>query len=126
MKHYKNKYGKNIHSDIFKKYRNNDYAYDINEYYAIIGYEYFKDDSNYHLGHFINDGAKTNSTENSNKIYNEITRIKMNCIFYNLKDLHIAIIATKDIEFGEELFISYGIEYWNSFNKKNKNEFIII
>jgi len=42
----------------------------------------------------------------------------MNCIFYNLKDLHIAIIATKDIEFREELFISYGIEYWNSFNKK--------
>ena len=46
LKHYKNKYGKNIHSDIFKKYRNNDYAYDINEYYAIIGCEYFKDDIN--------------------------------------------------------------------------------
>jgi hypothetical protein len=113
---YENQFGNNIHSDISKKYRNNDYRYDINEHYSIIGCSYFKDDSNY-LGHFINDGAKTNSTEKSNKIYIKISSIKNNCNFYSLKDLHIAIIAIKDIEIGEELFIRYGIGYWNSYNK---------
>jgi SET domain-containing protein len=113
---YENQFDNNIHSDISKKHRNNEYAYDINEYYTIIGCSYFKDNSNY-LGHFINDGAKTNSTEKSNEIYIKISNIKKNCNFYSLKDLHIAIIAIKDIEIGDELFIRYGIGYWNSYNK---------
>lgn len=101
-----------------KKFRNNDYAYDINKNYTIIGSPYFKKDSNY-MGHFINDGAKSNSTNKSNEIYKTITTLKANCKFYNLKeDLHIAIISTKKIKKGEELFISYGIRYWKSYNKK--------
>ena len=115
-KRYENKFGKNIHDDIFKKYRNNDFAYDINDQYTIIGCSYFTDNPNY-LGHYINDGGKTNSTEKSNEIYMKITNIKRNCDFYSLKDLHIAIIAMKDIEIEDELFIRYGIEYWDSYNK---------
>ena len=69
------------------------------------------------MGHFINDGAKSNSTDKSNEIYKTITLLKKNCKFYNLKDLHVAIISTKNIKIGEELFISYGIGYWKSYNK---------
>ena len=44
--------------------------------------------------------------------------LKANCIFHNLKgDLHVAIVTTKDIKKGEELFISYGLGYWKSYNR---------
>ena len=100
-----------------KKFRNYDYAFDINENYTIIGSPYFKEDTNY-MGHFINDGAKSNSTHKSNEIYKTITSLKANCRYYNLKDLHVAVISTKNIKKGEELFIIYGIRYWESYNKK--------
>ena len=46
--------------------------------------------------------------------------IQLNDEFYILKgDLHVAIIASRDILEGEELFISYGIQYWQSYNKNN-------
>ena len=51
------------------------------------GCSYFNNDPNY-LGHFIND------------------RSKPNCYFYNLKDLHIAIVALENIDINEELFLS--------------------
>lgn len=103
------------------KYRNNDYAFDLNSFYCIIGCNYFTDDPNY-LGHFINDGAKTNSTEKQNEIYLKISNLKRNCKFHILKDLHVAIIATKNINIGEELFIRYGLGYWNCLNNRNSKE----
>ena len=96
-----------------------DYGFDVNTKYTIIGNPYFRNDLNY-VGHFINDGAKSNSTLKSNEIYYKISKIKQNCFFYSLKDLHIAIISTKNINIGDELFIHYGIGYWNTYNKKNK------
>jgi len=99
------------------KYRDNDYAFEVNSFYGIIGCNHFTDDPNY-LGHFINDGAKTNSTEKSNEIYLQISNLKRNCKFHIIKDLHVAIVATKNINIGEELFITYGLNYWHSFNNK--------
>jgi hypothetical protein len=99
----------------------NDYAFDINTKYTIIGNPYFNNDPNY-MGHFINDGAKSNSILKSNDIYYKISKIKENCKFYSVKDLHIAIIATKNINIGEELFIHYGIGYWETYNKNVKNK----
>ena len=98
----------------------NDYAFDINTKYTMIGHPYFKECMDY-VGHLINDGAKSNSTLKSNEIYYKISKIKQNCDFYSLKDLHIAIIATKNINIGEELFIHYGVGYWNTYNKNNIN-----
>ena len=69
------------------------------------------------MGHFINDGAKSDSIE-SNKVYLTISSLKSNCRFYHLKDLLIAIIATKNIKKDEEFYITYGIEYWESYNKR--------
>ena len=71
----------------------NEYAYDLDKNYRIIGSPVFIKDTNY-MGHFINDGAKSDSTE-SNKVYLSISPSKSNCRFYHLKDLLIAIIATK-------------------------------
>jgi hypothetical protein len=99
------------------KYRDNDYAFEVNSFYGIIGCNHFTDDPNY-LGHFINDGARTNSTEKSNEIYLQISNLKRNCQFHILKDLHVAIVATKNINIGDELFIRYGLNYWHSFNNK--------
>ena len=100
-----------------KEVRDNDYAYYIDQTYTIIGEKKFDNDPNY-LGHLINDGAKSNSSEKSDKIYAMISLLKGNCKYYNLKGgLHVAIIATNDIKKGKELFIPYGIPYWSSYNK---------
>ena len=94
------------------------YCYSIDDTYSIVGSPYFKDDPNY-LGHFINDGAKPTSGPKSINIYNKISRMKQNCRFQNLKeDLHVAIVATRDILKGEELFICYNAGYWKSLFKK--------
>ena len=101
-----------------KKYINNAYCYNLNDTYSIIGSPYFKDDPNY-LGQFINDGAKPTSDPKSINIYNKISRMKQNCRFQDLKEnLHVAIVATKDILKGEELFICYNAGYWISHLKK--------
>jgi len=70
------------------------------------------------MGHFINDGAKTNSSSKSDDIYIIISKNKQNCKFYCFKELHVAIIATKDINLGDELFIPYGTHYWHGYNKR--------
>lgn len=102
--------------------RDNDYAYCINQTYTIIGEKTFNNDPNY-LGHLINDSAKSNSTEESDKIYTVISSKKANCKFYNLDGgLHVAIIATKDIKKGEELFVTYGAPYWNFHNENMRDE----
>ncbi len=102
------------------KARDNDYACYINPKYTIIGEKTFDNDPNY-LGHLINDGAKSDSSEKSNRIYSTISSLKANCKYYNLKGgLHVAIIATRHIKEGEELFVTYGIPYWRSHNRNNK------
>ena len=99
-----------------KKYRDLNYSYQIDEFYKIYSTSYFNSDPNY-LGHFINDGAKSNSSNKSNDIYNKISDLKSNCKYYNFENnLHIAIISTRDIEIGEELLITYGCNYWYRFN----------
>ena len=94
----------------------NDYGFDIDDNYTMIGDPRFKDAS--HLGHLINDAAKHNSTEKSIKVYKTISKLRENCAFYLCKGgLHVAVIALKDIKEGVELFINYGIDYWLAHNK---------
>lgn len=58
-----------------------------------------------YLGHLLNDkGYKTG------KIYRPLLN---NCSF---DDKGLSIISTRDIKKGEELYVSYGKEYWN-YNK---------
>ncbi len=107
---FKNQFGSNIKKEREDHAMINEYTYDLDQNYRIIGSPHFIKDTNY-MGHFINDGAKLDSTE-SNKVYLTTSPLKSNCRFYNLKDLHVAIIATKNIKKDEEFFITYGKEYW--------------
>lgn len=94
------------------------YTFDYNKHYSVCGYKNFINDPNY-LGHMINDGAKHNSTKRAEEIYKKISYLKSNCAFVPLKnELHVAVICLKDIEPGEELFVTYGVGYWRSFDKK--------
>ena len=97
----------------------NNYAFDVSDEYTIFGDKDFKTDPNY-MGHLINDGAKSNLDPESIPIYIKISTQMANCDFHKIKDLHVAIIATKNINKGEELLITYGPSYWNSYNKNIK------
>lgn len=100
------------------KYRDNNYAFVVNKHYTIIGCPYFKENADY-LGHFINDSMKCESDAQSDIVnYVYASTSKSNCTFYRLKDLHVAIIATKNIEIDEELLTTYGPGYWDSHNKE--------
>lgn len=90
-----------------------DYKFDIDDRWIVYGDPSFTDDASY-LGHLINDGAKPNDNPKSIQIYCKISKVKANCDFRDLKSLHLAIVATKDISAGEELFISYGVRYWSN------------
>jgi SET domain-containing protein len=112
------------YSDRYDKIRerdnmwDDDYAINLDNYYSICSHSGFTNDSNY-LGHIINDGAKHNSTEKSEKLYMKITQIKSNCIYYPMIDnFHLAIVSKRDIKKGEELYVSYGMLYWRSRNNR--------
>lgn len=101
--------------------RDNDYAVDINDSYAIVGSPFFNNNPDY-AGHLINDGAKSSSTAQSDAIYCRVSALKRNCLFRTLKgDLHLAIVAGRDIKEGEELFVSYGTKYWQSYNSQRNH-----
>ncbi len=98
----------------------NEYTYDVDKNYRIMGCPYFTDNANY-MGHFINDGVKLD-VEGCDESYLASSSLKANCIFYHIKDLLVAIISTKYIKKGDELYIKYGTEYWKSYNKRNQAE----
>lgn len=96
--------------------RDNRYAFDIDDYYTIIGEKTFTHNTDY-LGHFINDCDKCPKDKSGHVKYLKEAEMKCNCKFYALKgDLHIAMVATKDIDKGEELFVRYGISYWMNYS----------
>lgn len=68
-----------------------------------------------YIGHILND-ISAPSTLQAELEYSKGTGY--NCMFQNVLDCHIAIIATRDIKKDEELFISYGVEYWKYINSK--------
>jgi hypothetical protein len=89
----------------------NDYSTMVVPFYDVIGTP--ENDKNpAYLGHFINDAAKANKDERSIPIYNAISQAKANVKFMSIHDLHVAIIATRDIEADEEIYIPYAAKYW--------------
>ena len=67
----------------------------------------------------MNDAGVHNGTWISDDAYLKKTLATRNCEFYKLKDLHVAIIATKDIKKNDELFLSYGSHYWTDLKNKS-------
>ncbi len=100
-------------------YDNHSYACHLNENFTLIADPDFKNPT--HLGHLINDVGIHDSTEQSIEKYKE-TLDKTNCqIYQSNNDLKIVVIATKNIEKGNELFLHYGVGYWKTYNELNKN-----
>jgi SET domain-containing protein len=91
-----------------------DYIYGINGQISIAGTPRICNNSTY-LGHMINDG----SCAKNRQAYDKYSSERSNCTFFNIIDGNsfcycVAIIATRRIEIGEELFISYGWRYWSN------------
>jgi SET domain-containing protein len=91
-----------------------DYGYLINKHYSIMGDPTFDQDPLY-LGHFINDRFTCDASQKSKELYLKLSPVRANCTFKVIREnLHVVIIAIKDIKKGEELFMSYGTNYWES------------
>lgn len=60
------------------------------------------------VGHIVNDGCYYDP-----KINNEYHTKNNNCIYYPYR-MFVLIVASKDIKKGEELLVSYGIDYWKN------------
>jgi hypothetical protein len=115
------------------------YAVSVNDgYYSVMGHPSLDDNPAYY-GHFANDGAGQLALEKANSPNNiqaakelgldteEEFSVEENIALYVLKsievanakhqslvvgDLHMLTVATRDIEEGEEIYVTYGHEYW--------------
>ena len=90
------------------------YIYCINKTCCIAGYPMICSNPDL-IGHIINDG----SNSKYRNIYDSENNNIRNCKFFNIVDIDstcyvIAIVATKRIEIGEELFLRYGFKYWEN------------
>tara|TARA_B100001113_G_scaffold75682_1_gene59082 strand:+ start:115 stop:921 length:807 start_codon:yes stop_codon:yes gene_type:complete len=96
-----------------------DYGYEVDDYLQIYGDKNERGSTEY-LGHMINDVCKPVPLEKrcykSDGIYVELSKLGRNCKFSLLPNYSettlVAILATREIEAGEELLIPYGLQYW--------------
>lgn len=79
--------------------------------FGVLGLPSLDQDPAY-FGHFANDGASMPLTESSLGAYviesNEIA----NAMHESIDDCHMVTMATRDIAAGEEIFVTYGPDYW--------------
>lgn len=94
------------------------YSYSIDTKHIISGCPDFVDNPSY-LGHMINDRFVCDYDKITPEIYLELSMKKTNSMFVPIADnIQVAIVARRDIKAGEEIFISYGVQYWNVMRKK--------
>lgn len=113
------KFNLNVLSDeelpllIKEELKNNMYEYELDRNYKIASHSSL-DDNPWYLGHFINDKVKYENTLESAVLYLQHSSQGANCKYHTFTgNLHVAIVATRDIMEGEELFITYGLKYWS-------------
>ena len=72
----------------------------------------YKDPS--YLGHFANDGAANPPRRESElAAYTIESANKANAMHKSCEGCHMVTVATRDIKAGEEIFVTYGPEYWS-------------
>lgn len=91
----------------------NEYLLSISPTIHICGIPSIDKDPSY-CGHLINDGARPSSDPRSHPIYEMVSKTKANVTFSLIHDTLMAMRATRDIEAGEEIFVSYGLPYWKT------------
>jgi len=68
-----------------------------------------------YLGHIANDSAMLNSNKKASLDKYRIASEKgHNAAYFEMEGSHLAQVATKSIMKGEEIFVSYGSDYWCS------------
>ena len=87
------------------------YCIGVTDDYAIMGLPELDQDMAY-VGHMINDAARPPVTEADLENYTTESDRLANAEIVSLEDLHMVAIATRDIKKGEEIYGSYGIQYW--------------
>lgn len=114
------------------------YAVSVDDHYSVMGHPALDDDPAYY-GHFANDGAGHLAFEGPNSHNNLQAAIELgldtnedglgietNIAAYVLKSLevanawhkslvdgsHVVTVATRDIDAGEEILVTYGPDYW--------------
>ncbi len=94
------------------------YEFDLGDEYTIYGIPDFCDDLAY-VGHIINDRFKPDGKKIDLDAYNKLSLARTNCAFRIVSHgLHLAIISQRDIKIGEELFIPYGMQYWEKIKSR--------
>jgi len=101
--------------------------------YSVIGHPELNHDSSY-LGHFTNDACRWLPPEfdslpeadgdfSDEEAYEAASQSRANAMHTDLAEgLHMATVATRDIQKGEEVFVSYGADYW--FEHADREELI--
>ena len=69
-----------------------------------------KHDNPHYLGHMLNDSVKLSNPEAA-AVYHRISFLCESCVDVHYEGLQF-MAATRDIKAGEELFFTYGVEYW--------------
>lgn len=88
-----------------------DYGFEINQNQVISGSPLLTNDVCY-LGHMINDSCRPNSNLSLQE-YKQKSIQGANCEFKFLaRNLHVGILTVCKVQKDEELFISYGPDYW--------------
>jgi len=105
-----------------------DYVISVDDHYSVMGHPDLDDNQAYH-GHYANDGAGYLALEKGNPILGldeESMGVEGTIAAYVLKSfeianashrpleggLHMATVALRDVEEGEEILVTYGPDYW--------------
>ena len=97
-----------------------DYSLAEDDDYAVVGIPDLNQDPAY-LGHFANDGARLLGVdEGAADDYVAASERARNAQHVDVADgLHMVTLATRHIRRGEEIFVSYGEEYWMEYNSRH-------
>ena len=69
-----------------------------------------KHDNPHYLGHMLNDSVKLSNPEAA-AVYKRISLLRENCVDVHFEGIQY-MAAMRDIKAGEELFFTYGVDYW--------------
>lgn len=79
--------------------------------HGVLGLPSLGEDDSAYLGHFANDGAVLPTQAKDVDTYIAESVAKAN-VRHDMISCHMVTVATRDIVKGEEIFVSYGPDYW--------------
>ena len=91
------------------------YEMEINDYTSIVGDPMLGFSDTAYTGHFANDGGYLTKFDDAGRqAYKKETLERHNAAIFVLEGAHMGMVATKAIQKGSEVFLSYGEGYWLS------------